>query len=187
MFEDILQVIMGVCTLLYSFYLLDCKRIAFIFGTISSLITFASFIKSGIYVQGILFLVYAIIYVLTYLKWKNDSSSDLPRRITIKEFIISLCFIISFAFILGFVFSSVSSYPIVDAISSALSITAVFLLNKKVIEHSWYFIISNIGSIWICYLTNDIIMILTFVIYMIFNIMRIFTWENLKKRGNIDG
>jgi nicotinamide mononucleotide transporter len=187
MFEDVLQVLMVVCTLLYSFFLLDCKKGAFIFGTISSLITFASFLKKGIYVQGILFLVYSIIYILTYLKWKKNVFEELPRRITVKEYIFSMGFIAIFTMVLGFAFLDVSKYPLVDAISSALSISAVVLLNRKVIEHAWYFIISNIGSIWICYMTNDIMMIITFVIYMIFNILRIYTWEKIKKRGEVNG
>jgi nicotinamide mononucleotide transporter len=187
MIEYILQVLMVVCTLLYSYLLLDCKKVAFIFGAISSLITFASFLKTGIYVQGVLFLVYSIIYILTYVKWKKDVLEDLPRRITLKEYIISMGFIAIFTYVLGYAFLGVSKYPMVDAISSALSISAVYLLNRKVIEHAWFFIISNIGSIWICYMTNDIIMILTFVIYMIFNIIRIYTWEKIKKKGETNG
>jgi nicotinamide mononucleotide transporter len=186
MTEYTIQIVMGICTLLYSYLLLDCRKSAFIFGTISSIITCITFIKSGIYVQGILFLIYSIIYILTYYKWKKNESNSPPRQMLSREYIFAFGFIIIFTLVFGFIFKSMSTYPVIDAISSALSITAVFLLNRKVIEHAWFFIFSNLGSIWICCMTNEYLMILTFLIYMMFNFIRIYTWDKLMKRGDIN-
>lgn len=178
--NNILEIIMLLSTFLYSYLILYVKRSSFLFGVIASGIMGVTLIASGVYVQAIVYFAYALMYIYSFFRWGKKDSSNISNidRTTI---IVSLTYIFTFSLVMGYAFSTMGTvYPYIDAFSAACSMTAVFLLGKKIIENSYIFIVSNIASIIICYMTKDYMTILCFVIYMIFNIIRIYTWEKIR-------
>lgn len=175
---NILEVIMMISIIIYSYLLLYCKRSGFIFGIIASGIMGYILLSRGVFVQAILNYIYMLMYIYSYFIWGRKKPPTISK-ISSKELMGSIICILVFTLIIGYVFSLVGEgYPYIDSFSSACSITAIFLLGRKVIEHSYIFILSNIASIYICYLLKDYITILSFLIYIIFNIIRIYIWKN---------
>lgn len=181
---NLLEIIMIIATFIYSYLILYCKRLSFVFGIIASNITAYILIMNGIYIQAILHFIYVIIYVYSYFSWGKNNSLKISN-ISIKGIILLITYIATFTVGIGYSFSQLGeTNPYIDAFSAATSMTAVFLLSKKIIENSYIFIISNIASIIICYISGDYLAIVSFGIYMVFNIIRIFTWKKLKKGLN---
>lgn len=182
---DILKIVMLLSTFIYSYLILYCKRSSFIFGIIASLLTGITLIVQDVYVQAILHFIYVAMYAYSFFSWGSKKYSGISN-IKSKSLIVSVISISVFTLIIGYTFNKVRTvYPYIDAFSAACSMTAVILLNKKIIEHSYIFIISNLASMFICYMNKDYITILTFIIYMIFNITRVYTWEKLRDNEKI--
>lgn len=179
---NILEILMIVTTFMYSYLMLYCKRSGLIFGLIASSITSYILILDGVYIQAILYWIYAGIYCYSFFSWGKEDSLKISN-ISNRGIIISVIYVLVFTICIGYSFENLKTvYPYLDAFSSACSMTAVFLLSKKIIENSYVFILSNIVSIVICYMTYDYIMLITFIIYMVFNIIRIFTWKRIKEK-----
>lgn len=174
---NLLDVIMLISTVMYSYLLLYCKRSGFIFGIIAAGIMGCILINTGVYVQAILNYIYAITYIYSYISWGGKKSPNISK-ITNRQIIVSVISVIAFTFIIGYTFVGMGeSHPYIDSFSAACSVIAVILLSKKVIEHSYIFALSNIASITICYMAQDYVTILTFLVYMIFNIARGYMWN----------
>ena len=175
--NNILEITMIISTIIYSYLLIYLKRPAFVFGVVSSGIMAYLLFSSHIYIQAVLHCIYIVMYIYSFFYWGRKIPPSISN-ITQKELILSIVYIVSFTGIMGYAFSAISEvYPYIDAFSAGCSMVAVFLLRKKVIEHSYIFIISNIASMIVCYMTKSYATILTFVIYMIFNIIRVYVWE----------
>lgn len=174
---NILEIIMIICTIIYSYLLIYCNRQAFIFGIISSCIMGYILLIDGIFIQSILYFIYMIMYLYSYFNWGRK---DAPRisSMTCKACGISAIYILIFTLVIGYIFSAIGEkHPYIDSFSAACSMTAVFLLDKKVIEHAYIFVLANISAIYVCYVTHDYVTILTFLVYMIFNLIRAYTWK----------
>lgn len=177
---------MIISTFMYSYLLLYCKRSGFVFGVFASGIMAYALIYSEVYVQAVLHLIYLIMYIYSFFSWKKKDTYKVSN-LTSKETIVSVAYILTFTIGIGYAFDNVGTvYPYIDAFSAACSMTAVFLLSKKIIENSYMFIISNIASIIICYMTKDYLAVISFIIYMVFNALRIFTWRKIKEKEHLN-
>lgn len=184
---NILEILMIISTFMYSYLILYCKRSSFIYGIISCAIMTYILISSKIYVQSALNIIYIIIYLYTFIMWKKQEDKLKICSISNKESILSCIYILFFTFFIGYAFDKINTaYPYLDAFSSACSMTAVFLLSKKIIQSSYIFVIANVSSIVIFCLTKDYSGIITFIIYMVFNIIRIFTWRKIKEKESLN-
>lgn len=184
---NILEILMFISTFMYSYLILYCKRSCFIYGIISSIIMSYILISSKVYIQLLLNVIYIITYIYSFILWKKKEENLKIVNLSGRGYILTIIYIISFTIFIGYSFSKIgTTYPYLDAFSSACSMIAVFLLSRKIMQSSHIFIISNITSMIIFYMTKDYSTIFTFVIYMIFNIIRIFTWGRIKERENIN-
>lgn len=182
---NILEILMIISTVMYSYLILYCNRSSFIYGIISSSIMTYILISSGVYIQAILNIIYIITYIYSFILWKKQEDKLKISNISIKGAILSGIYILAFTLFIGYAFTRLNaSYSYLDAFSSACSMVAVFLLSKKIIESSYIFLMANIASIIIFSLTKDYSGIITFIIYMVFNVVRIFTWNSMKKKEN---
>lgn len=183
---NVLEIIMIISTFMYSYLILYCKRSSFVFGVFASGITAYILMSSGVYIQAVLHFIYMIIYVYSFFSWNKENYFKISS-ITNRGIILSITYILTFTVGMGYAFDSLdAAYPYIDAFSAACSMTAVFLLSRKIIQNSHIFIISNVTSIIICYMTKDYLTIITFVIYMIFNVIRIFTWSKIKENETLN-
>ncbi len=174
---NVLEIIMIITTVMYSYLLIYCKRSGFIFGIVSTGIMGYVFVKTGVYVQAILNFVYAIMYVYSYFNWGSKKAPNI-RSISKREIILSLITCFVFTLTIGYTFKTMGeTHPYIDSFGAVCSIIAVLLLSKKVIEHAYIFVVANIASIIICYISEDYITIVTILIYMIFNIFRGIVWR----------
>ena len=176
---------MMLSTLIYSYLILYCKRSAFIFGIIASGVMSYILFESGVPIQASLHLIYIIVYLYSFIIWGKKNGELGISNMSKKMWIVLISYILIFSLVMGGVFSKIgTSSAYIDAFSAACSMSAVFLLSMKIIENSYIFIASNIASIYICYMTNDKTAIISFFIYMIFNIIRQYKWEKIRnERG----
>jgi len=183
---NILEILMIISTFMYSYLILYCKRSSFIYGIISSSIMTYILISSGVCIQATLNIIYIITYIYSFILWKKQEDKLKISNISIRGGILSGVYILSFTLFIGCAFTRLNaSYPYLDAFSSACSMSAIFLLSKKIIQNAHVFIMANIASIIICYMTNDYLTILSFIIYIIFNVIRIFTWRKIKEKESV--
>ena len=182
----VLEIMMVLATFMYSYLILFGKRSSFIFGIIASSITAYVLMKSGVYIQAILYLIYILIYVYSFIRWGKNRNIKVAN-ISIKEIVLTCIYIITFTICIGYSFDKIGTvFPYLDAFSTACSTVAMILLSKKIIENSYVFVLSNIFSIIICFMTKEYLTILAFIIYMVFNIIRVFTWNDIKKRQDLN-
>jgi len=180
---NILEILMIISTIMYSYLILYCKRSSFIYGIISAGIMTYVLIASKVYIQAVLNIVYIFTYIYSFVSWKKNEDKLKVSNISGRQVILSVIYILFFSVFIGYAFSMINtSYPYLDAFSTACSMIAVFLLSKKIIQSSHIFIMANIASIIIFCLTKEYSGIITFIIYMIFNIIRIFTWRRIKEK-----
>ena len=171
---NILEIIMIITTIMYSYLIIYCKRSGFIYGIISTGIMGYIFMDTGIYVQAILNFVYAITYIYSYFNWGSKKAPSI-RNINKTELIFYTIIICIGTLLIGYAFDKVGGvYPYIDSFAAACSIVAAFLLSAKVIQNTHIFVISNIASIVICYASQNYI---TILIYMVFNIIRYVEWK----------
>lgn len=182
----LLEIVMIISTFMYSYLILYCKRSSFIYGIISSAIMTYILVASEVYIQSVLNVIYIITYIYSFIVWKKQEDKLKISNISIKGIVLSIIYILAFTVIMGYTFDRIAAYPYLDAFSAACSMTAVFLLSKKIIQSSYVFLMSNIASIMIFCLTKAYSGIITFIIYMVFNIIRIFTWRDLKKKDELN-
>lgn len=183
---NVLEIIMVLATFMYSYLILYCKRSSFIFGIVASGITAYVLMRSGVYIQAILYLIYILIYAYSFVRWGKDRDIKVSN-ISVNDIVLACVFIITFTIGIGYCFNKIGTvFPYVDAFSTACSTVAIVLLSKKIIENSYVFVLSNIFSILICFTTKEYLTIFVFIIYMVFNIIRLFTWNNIKKRQNLN-
>lgn len=177
---EIMAVIFG---LAYLFFLIQEKRICWLFGIVSSLLSIVLFYQNKLYSEAILFSYYVIIGVYGYWLWSSKTKDDTPLQILnipTQTLLISLVVGSLGALSLGWYFSSYSDAdsPYFDAATTAFSFVASYLEVKKYVA-AWLFWIAINGATIFLYLSKDlnIYTLLTFV-YFVFSFVGFWNWRN---------
>ena len=155
--DSLSAVISAICGISYTFFAGKGKPYCYIFGIIGSFFYGIISWQSAVWGNLFLYVFYYIPMQITgFFKWnnnlKNDKSSIVKININLRELVILLIFsvlgIIATRFVLGYFGDS---HPILDSITTILSVSAMYLTVRRAIEQWLFWITVNALSLimWI--------------------------------------
>lgn len=138
---------------LYLFYLVKEKRVAWIYAFISSsILTYLYFVES-VYMQTLLSLFYSLMAVYGFVQW-SKKNKEKKKTLKISEYPVKVHLILVFVTLLisGSVatFLSIvlhSAYSTLDAMIFAFSIVATYLQVNKIVSNWLYWCVIDVLSI----------------------------------------
>ncbi|MCL2567364.1 MAG: nicotinamide riboside transporter PnuC [Alphaproteobacteria bacterium] len=148
-FDKILGYITLIAGILYIIYIIKEKRIAWLFGFISSICLVISTFVEKIYMQSVLNLFYAAMAVYGFIKWSQVDSQK-HRKVKISEYSARAHFILIFITVLvsGTIATALdilikSSYSTLDAFIFAFAICATYMQAHKILSNWIYWVVIN--------------------------------------------
>lgn len=188
--ERLPEIIATITGLLYIIYSVEQKVIAWPYGIVSSAIYIYVFYEAGIYADIVVYIYYVVIGFFGWYLWKKGDSDKSKLKITkvsLKPGIILFFFTILFFVIIRFllIHYTNSTVPNLDALTTALSFTATWMLTRKIIEHWIIWIIVDSISIGL-YLYKELYpSIILFTIYTILAFVGYFNWLKEWKKPEV--
>jgi nicotinamide mononucleotide transporter len=171
--------------LIYIVYSVRGKTILWLFGLISSFLYIFVFFKAGLYALMCINFYYVIISIYGWFHWSYPSKNtkkELPvSRITSKLSIyLLLISLVLFALIgIGLDRYTDSDIAIWDALITAFSITATWMLARKIMEHWLVWIVIDLIAV-IVYIYKGLYP--TVVLYLVFAALAIAGFKEWKKQ-----
>jgi len=143
---ELSAVILGFAYLLFISF---SRRIAWIFGIVSSAIYVYMAYNSAIYLQASLQFIYVILGFYGFYTWGNTTDSRI-KIWELKNHLLVGIPTFFFALILGFIFSKTDQkLPYLDAFITAFAILATYLTTKSILENWLYWIVLNLLSMYL--------------------------------------
>lgn len=183
-----IEIIGSLLSLIYLYLSIKQRISLWIFGFLCSALYIVVFFQSKFYADMSLQFYYLAVSVFGWLSWRNGkqySGKELPVRKTKKLQAIVLSLITFVVFLLYyFVLTHYtdSPLPMADSFTTALSITATWMLARKIIEH-WILWIIVDGLSAGLYIYKGLYP--TAILFVIYTVMAIVGWYQWKKNINL--
>lgn len=172
-----------ILSLIYLYLSIKQKIGLWLFGLLSALMYVYIFFQSKFYADMSLQFYYVIVSIYGWISWKSGKSKtglDLPVKSITKRQIVGLSFFSLVVFLIYyFVLTAYtdSPVPIGDSVTTSLSITATWMLARKILEHwiLWVFIDAFSAYMYIekgLHFTS-----ILFIIYTIMAVVGYFQWK----------
>lgn len=145
-----IEVLGAILGLLYIFFSIRQHILTWPTGLLTSLLYTAVFFQSGFYADMGLQVYYVIISIYGWYYWLKGSKKEkeeeqlpatkMPKHLILKSILATVAIYVLILFVL--IRFTDSTVPIMDSLTTALSITATWMLAKKYIEHwvIWIFV-----------------------------------------------
>ncbi len=119
------------------------KMIAWFFALISSCIYVYLCFTTQLYLESFLQVFYVITAIYGWLKWKKDSVNQQIISWGIRLNMINIAISTILTLSIGFIFSKYTNQanPYMDAFTTVFSLSATFMVAKKVLENWIYWIV----------------------------------------------
>jgi len=148
-----IEIIATVTGLIYLVYSIEGKIQLWFFGLVTSILYIFVFFSSGIYADMGINAYYVIISIYGWYHWKfpgDKVKKELPvSRIRFKQalliMLVSVFLWVLIAFIL--IYFTNSQVPWYDAFTTAFSITATWMLARKILEHWLIWVVVDLASL----------------------------------------
>ena len=130
--------------------------------------------EGNLYIESILQLFYVVMAVVGWLSWKQSELKDNTiAKWKMNNHLINIAISGTLAFILGYFFDNYTNQanPYVDAFTTLYSLSATYMVTKKILGNWIYWIIIDLVSIYL-YAQRDYN--LTAVQYGLFTILAVF-------------
>ena len=161
--------------------LIVCWLFAFI---VSALFVYLCYIGE-LYIESFLQLFYVAMAVLGWFSWKNSKSDNLNIKVwKMNNHLINILVSGVVAVILGYIFDTYTNQanPYVDAFTTCYSLSATFMVTRKILGNWIYWIVIDLVSIYL-YAQRDYN--LTAVQYGLFTILAVFGFMAWRKEYKI--
>jgi nicotinamide mononucleotide transporter len=135
----------------------------------------------NLYIESVLQLFYVAMAIVGWLTWKKSNSENGRLKIwAYKKHLINILLSGIIALIIGFIFEKYTSQanPYIDAFTTCYSLSATYMVTRKIIGNWIYWIIIDIVSIYL-YAQRDYY--LTAVQYGLFTVLAIYGYYVWKK------
>ncbi len=172
-------------SIVYIYLIILKKTSAWAFAIFSSLLYHIVFFKSKLYLESSLQLFYVVMGVFGWITWKMKEKQNNNKIITwsLKKHLWNSFICICCSLILGFVFKNYTNQfnPYMDAFTTVFSISATYMVTKKILENWVYWIL--IDSIAMCLFISRSLYLTTllYLIYTIMAIIGLIQWKRLLK------
>ncbi len=176
-----------VLALVYVVLALRLSKWCWIAGTLSSVLFVFIYFKEHLYYEAVLNIVYAVLGIYGWLKWKNqDAQTSTEIRTAKSGFLIrAIAVSIAFGLLLGMFthFFLKAEFAFADAMISSFSVLATILTAKKYIENWLFWIVIDAFSA-VLYFIKGPSMYLVAVLFIFYTFMAIsgyFSWKKKQK------
>ena len=179
------EIIGTILSLVYLYLSIIQNKWLWPLGLVSSAMYTYIFLKAGIYADMGLQIYYVIISVYGWFVWidmqkeKKNSSATVKSLSKLKLLPIWLLIFTSIVFIVLsqiLVHFTDSTVPYIDAFTTALSITATWMLARKIIEHWILWIVVDLVSSGVYYVKGLYVTIFLYIVYTIFAVVGYLFW-----------
>lgn len=192
MWANKIEVLGALLGLLYIFFSIRQHILTWPTGLFTSLLYTAVFFQSGFYADMGLQVYYVAISIYGWYYWlkgnKKGNTDDqvlvtrISRKLLLKLVIVTVLIYAVILFIL--IRFTDSTVPIMDSLTTALSITATWMLAKKYIEHWLIWIFVDLVSAGL-YIYKDLWpTVLLFIVYTIMAVIGYNEWKKDLKSTN---
>ena len=170
-----------------TYVILAAKRliVCWLFAFIgSALFVYLCYIGE-LYIESFLQLFYVAMAVLGWFSWKNSKSDNLNIKVwKMNNHLINILVSGVVAVILGYIFDTYTNQanPYVDAFTTCYSLSATFMVTRKILGNWIYWIVIDLVSIYL-YAQRDYN--LTAVQYGLFTILAVFGFMAWRKEYKI--
>lgn len=175
LFLEILAVILNVAFVVF----IGLRRIwGWIPGILGSAISAFLFFNSGLYSEGILYVIYVMFGFYGLMKWQQDSGEGI-QILNSRFHWILIGLATSVGLITGWLMDrfSQAALPVADAMSSAFSLLATWLEARKVLHHWWYWMLINLFSIWLYAQRELYVLAAQMLLFFLLSVWGWFRWK----------
>lgn len=185
---EILGTIVGI---IYLYYEYKAHRLLWILGIIMPAISIFVYYNAGLYADMGINIYYILAGIYGYLVWtfKNKkrrkaelSITHTPRRTYIYSTAITICLYAIIYYLLDF--HTDSDVPGWNALSTALSITAMWMLARKYIEQWWVWIAVDIISVGLYAYKGIYFYAGLYTLYIVVAVLGYINWLKIMKHEN---
>jgi len=163
-----------VSTIMYVILVAKRLIICWLFAFVGSALFAYLCYEGNLYIESILQLFYVIMAVVGWLSWKKSELKDNTIvKWKMNSHLLNVAISGVLAFILGYLFENYSNQanPYIDAFTTLYSLSATYMVTKKILGNWIYWIIIDLVSIYL-YAQRDYN--LTAVQYGLFTILAVF-------------
>ncbi|MFO7657668.1 MAG: nicotinamide riboside transporter PnuC [Bacteroidales bacterium] len=178
------EIIATIAGLLYIVYSVERNLLLWPYGIISSAIFVYVFYISGIYADMGLYIYYVVIGFYGWYHWGKGRGSKGGTGIRVKKTSMGLLvrltlFTTACYFIVLFLLKKYtdSTIPYLDSFTTALSITATWMLTQKYLEHWVLWVVVDSVSIGLYFYKELYPSIILFAVYTILSVTGYIQWE----------
>jgi len=186
------QIFITLLSLLYIYFAVNNKVIAFFFGFVSACLwAYEDFVNINLKFDGALQIFYAIISLYGIYKWKYGSEQNDEKpivRLELKNhlYIIAIGGIMSIAVAyLGLQFFE-TAMPYLDATTTAFSIIASFLLVYRYIDNWIYWFFIDIAYMYIYGMQSAWPFVAIMGLYVILSVSGYFKWSKIQSKEGVN-
>jgi len=182
---QILETLGALVGFVYLYYQYKANPKLWIYGMFMSILYIIVFFHAKVYFWAAINVYYLVIQLYSIFNWsKINKNEDAPtglKRFPVKKMWILVIVIAVFSFILSIIALKYldSEIPIPEAISTAISIVAMYLLSKKYIEHWLLWIVVDVF-----YMIYNVVLglyptLVLYIVYTVVAVMGFFKWREL--------
>jgi nicotinamide mononucleotide transporter len=190
LFDNYIEVLATITGLIYLVYSVKGKILLWFFGLVTSALYVYVFFMSKIYADMCINVYYVIISIYGWIHWSlgsNGRKKELPvsrlvLRLGMILVLITLIIFIIIAFILNTYTDSDIAYW--DALVTSASITATWMLARKIMEHWLIWVVVDAISIGLYIYKGLYPTVLLFAVYTALAVVGYFEWKKQWKVQN---
>lgn len=183
-----LEIIGTIIGLLYLYYEYKAHRLLWVMGIIMPAVSIGVYYNAGLYADMGINIYYILAGIYGFLVWsfrgreyreKELPITHMPRRSYIYTTAITICLYAIIYYVLQYYTNS--TVPRWDALSTALSITAMWMLARKYIEQWWVWIVVDIISVGLYLYKGIYFYAALYALYIVIAIAGYFNWEKIMR------
>lgn len=179
---EILATLTGIIYLILS---IPGKKLLWFFGLVSSLLYVFVFFRHKIYADMSINVYYVAISIYGWIHWSlGRNKGSLPfSRLTFKQSVLFLSATVALFFLIAYVLTNFtdSDVAIFDAVVTSASITATWMLARKIVEHWIVWVVVDGISIALYIYKGLYPTVLLFIFYTVLAVLGYFEWIKLWK------
>jgi nicotinamide mononucleotide transporter len=185
--KNYIEILATVTGLIYLVYSIKGKVLLWLYGIITSLLYVYVFFNSKIYADMSINIYYVIISIYGWIHWykrENGGKEELQfSRLNLKNGIILFLITLLIFFLISFILKKFTDSSIIfwDAFITAGSITATWMLARKILEHWLIWIVVDALSIGLYIYKGLYPTVFLFLVYTILAVIGFFEWRRLWK------
>ncbi len=165
------------------------RRLMWVVGVLTSFTYIFVFFFSGFYADMSLNIYYVCISIYGFWQWKKKPTEpEEPSAAIIYRHLgpglgVVLLFITAGLFAgMYFILSRLTDSPVPagDAFTTALSVTATWMLARRILEHWWVWVVINFVSLWLYFQRG---LYPTSFLFACYGVLAVAGWMNWKRKG----